>query len=211
MDECNAPKALMSGDFGTIDAMNEMSSTSTGRRLGYMRVSTDSQNELLQRQALEKAGVDALYMDHAVSGTTSRPKLDKMLADIKSGDTVVFYSLSRLSRGTKHPLELSERFERAGVAMLSCTEPIDTTSPAGRFAYTLLAAVATMEREVLVERTKAGLAAARSRGAKIGRPRSLSTADQRHAKMLFDGGSSAEEIAASLRCSKRTVCRALAA
>lgn len=192
--------------------MNNMGSISNGRRLGYMRVSTDSQDELLQRQALEKAGVDALYMDHAVSGTTtSRPKLDKMLADMQRGDTVVFYSLSRLSRGTKHLLELSERFEQAGVGMVSCTEPIDTTSPAGRFAYTLLAAVATMEREVLAERTKAGLAAARSRGAKIGRPRSLSAADQRHAKMLFDGGSSAEEIAASLRCSKRTVYRALAA
>lgn len=103
--------------------MNNMSSTSTGRRLGYMRVSTDSQDELLQRQALEKAGADALYMDHAASGTTtSRPKLDKMLADMQRGDTVVFYSLSRLSRGTKHLLELSERFEQAGVAMLSCTE-----------------------------------------------------------------------------------------
>ncbi|MBN7552376.1 recombinase family protein, partial [Mycobacteroides abscessus subsp. abscessus] len=94
---------------------------------------------------------------------------------------------------------------------LSCTEPIDTTCPAGRFAYTLLAAVATMGREVLAESTKAGLAAARSRGAKIGCPRSLSAADRRHAKMLFDGDSSAEEIAASLRCSKRTVYRALAA
>ncbi|CPV96833.1 site-specific recombinase PinR [Mycobacteroides abscessus subsp. abscessus] len=138
--------------------MDDMSSTLSGRRLGYMRVSTDSQDELLQRQALEKAGVDALYMDHAVSGTTtSRPKLDKMLADMQSGDTVVFYSLSRLSRGTKHLLELSERFERAGVAMLSCTEPIDTTCPAGRFAYTLLAAVATMGREVPAKSTKAGL------------------------------------------------------
>ncbi|SHQ55478.1 site-specific recombinase PinR [Mycobacteroides abscessus subsp. abscessus] len=201
----------MSEGFGTIGAMNEMPSTLSGRRLGYLRVSTDAQDELLQRQALDKAGVDVLYMDHAVSGTaTSRPKLDKMLADMHSGDTVVFYSLSRLSRGTKHLLELSERFEQAGVGMVSCTEPIDTTSPAGRFAYTLLAAVATMEREVLAERTKAGLAAARSRGAKIGRPPSLSTADRRHAKMLFDGGSSAEEIAASLRCSKRTVYRALA-
>ncbi|WP_426316104.1 recombinase family protein [Mycobacteroides abscessus] len=139
------------------------------------------------------------------------PSWTRCLADMQSGDTVVFYSLSRLSRGTKHLLELSEQFERAGVSMVSCTEPIDTTSPAGHFAYTLLAAVATMEREVLAERTKAGLVATRSRGAKIGRPRSLSAADQRHAKMLFDGGSSAEEIAASLRCSKRTVYRALAA
>ncbi|NGX05924.1 resolvase [Mycobacteroides franklinii] len=189
-----------------------MSSTLSGRRLGYLRVSTDSQDELLQRQALDKAGMDVLYIDHPLSGTaTSRPKLDKMLADMQRGDTVVFYSLSRLSRGTKHLLELSERFEQAGVAMVSCTEPIDTTSPAGSFAYTLLAAVATMEREVLAERTKAGLAAARSRGAKIGRPRSLSAADLQHAKMLFDGGSAAEEIAASFRCSKRTVYRALAA
>lgn len=95
---------------------------------------------------------------------TSRPRLDAMLADLRRGDTVVVYSLSRLSRGTTHLMELSERFEHDGITLVSRTEQIDTSTAMGRFFYTVLAAQAAMERELLIERTRAGLEAARAAG-----------------------------------------------
>ncbi len=101
----------------------------TGRRLGYARVSTDEQDEALQVAALERAGIDALYVDHGVSGAaTSRPRFDAMLAALRPGDTVVIYSLSRLSRGMKHLVELGEHFEAEGIGLVSLTESIDTST-----------------------------------------------------------------------------------
>lgn len=115
-------------------------------------------------RALEAAGVDALFIDHSVSGTaTSRPRFDAMLADLRPGDTVVVYSLSRLSRGMNHLVELGEKFEAEGIGLVSLTESIDTSTAMGRFVYTMLAALAAMERDLLAERTCAGLAAARGK------------------------------------------------
>lgn len=182
-----------------------------GRRLGYARVSTDEQDEALQVQALEAAGIDALFIDHGVSGAkTSRPRLDAMLAQVTSGDTIVVYSLSRLSRGMTHLLELADRFERDGISLVSLTEQIDTTTAMGTFTFRLLAALAAMERDLLIERTQAGLAAARAKGRYGGRPAALTADQKRHAQLLAGGGVRAEEIAASLKVSRATVYRALA-
>jgi DNA invertase Pin-like site-specific DNA recombinase len=121
--------------------------TPPARRLGYARVSTDEQDEALQVAALESAGIDALFIDRGVSGAkTSRPRLDAMLEQASTGDTVVVYSLSRLSRGMTHLLELSETFECDGIGLVSLTEQIDTASATGRFTFRLLAALAAMER-----------------------------------------------------------------
>lgn len=183
----------------------------TGRRLGYARCSTDEQDEALQVRALEAAGIDALYIDHGVSGAkTSRPRLDAMLADLQPGDAVVVYSLSRLSRGTTHLMELAERFERDGIALVSRTEQIDTSTAMGRFFYTVLAAQAAMERDLLIERTRAGLEAARAKGRYGGRPAKLTAEQKRHARLLRAGGVAVDEIAASLGASRATVYRALA-
>lgn len=188
-----------------------MTTNITPRRLGYARVSTNDQDEALQVRALEAAGVDALYIDHGVSGTsTSRPRFDAMLADLHPGDTVVVYSLSRLSRGMKHLVELGERFERDSIDLVSLTEAIDTSTAMGRFVYTMLAALAAMERDLLAERTRAGLAAARAKGRYGGRPRKLSDGQKHHAVLLHNGGATADEIAASLGASRATVYRALA-
>lgn len=183
----------------------------TGRRLGYARVSTDEQDEALQVRALERAGIDALYIDHGVSGAAvSRPRFDAMLADLRPGDTVVVYSLSRLSRGMKHLVDLGEQFERDGIGLVSLTEQIDTSTAMGRFVYTMLAALAAMERDLLIERTRAGLEAARAQGRYGGRPAKLTTEQKRHATLLRNGGVAVDEIAASLGASRATVYRALA-
>ena len=182
-----------------------------GCRLGYARVSTDEQDEALQVRALEAAGIDALYIDHGVSGAkTSRPRLDAMLEQAAPGDAIVVYSLSRLSRGMAHLLELADRFERDGIALVSLTEQIDTTTAMGTFTFRLLAALAAMERDLLIERTQAGLAAARAKGRYGGRPAALTADQKRHARLLAAGGVRAEEIAASLKVSRATVYRALA-
>ncbi|WP_018601000.1 recombinase family protein [Mycobacterium sp. 155] len=186
-------------------------SEATGRRLGYARVSTDEQDEDLQVRALERAGIDALYIDHGVSGAAiSRPRFDAMLADLREGDTVVVYSLSRLSRGMKHLVDLGEQFERDGIGLVSLTEQIDTSTAMGRFVYTMLAALAAMERDLLIERTHAGLEAARAKGRFGGRPEKLTADQKRHAVLLRNGGIRVDEIATSLGASRATVYRALA-
>lgn len=189
----------------------ETTARNTARRLGYARVSTDAQDEALQTRALKAAGIDALYVDRGVSGTrTSRPRLDAMLADATAGDAIVVYSLSRLSRGMSHLLELSERFDRDGISLVSLTEQIDTRSAMGTFTFRLLAALAAMERDLLVERTRAGLEAARAAGRTGGRKPALTADQRRHAQLLAAGGVRADDIAQSLGVSRATVYRALA-
>lgn len=163
------------------------------------------------RRALEAAGIDALFIDHGVSGAkTSRPRLDAMLDSARRGDVIVVYSLSRLSRGMNHLLELAERFDCDGIALVSLTEQIDTTTAMGTFTFRLLAALAAMERDLLIERTRAGLGAARAKGRHAGRPRALTPDQKRHAVLLAAGGVRADEIAQSLKVSRATVYRALA-
>lgn len=186
--------------------------TTAGRRLGYAHVSTDAQDEALQTIALERAAIDALFIDHSVSGTrTSRPRLDAMLAQAAMGDTIVVNSLSRLSRGMAHLLDLTERFQRDATALVSLTENLDTTTAMGTFTFRLLAALAAMERDLLAERTRARLDAARAAGRVGGRPRALTADQQRHAQLLAAGGVRADEIAQSLGVSRATIYRALAA
>lgn len=132
-----------------------------------------------------------------------------MLAQAHRGDTVVVYSLSRLSRGMAHLLELAEQFERDGISLVSLTEQIDSNTAMGTFTFRLLAALAAMERDLLIERTEAGLAAARAAGRVGGRPPALTKDQKRHAQLLAAGGVSAVEIASTLKVSRATVYRAL--
>ena len=209
------PQTVSEADLSVGSDTNPDVTTETapaaGRRLGYCRVSTDAQDEALQVRALEAVGIDALFIDHGVSGAkTSRPRLDAMLDQAAAGDTIVVYSLSRLSRGMSHLLELSERFDRDGIGLVSLTEQIDTTTAMGVFTFRLLAALAAMERDLLIERTHAGLAAARAAGRFGGRPAALSADQKRHARLLRAGGVPVDDIASSLSASRATVYRALA-
>lgn len=182
------------------------------RKIGYARVSTDRQDEALQLDALTEHGVDAIFTDHGVSGaTTSRPRLDAALADLHTGDVLVVYSLSRLGRSMSHLLATVESLDERGVGFRSLTEEIDTSSASGRLTFRLFAALAAFERELLSERTRAGIAAARARGAVPGRRPVITAAQLRQARLLVAGGERVGDVAASMGVGRSTLYRALGA
>ncbi len=137
---------------------------------GYARVSTEQQNLDRQIDMLEKYGVDHIYNEKMTGTKRNRPELEKLLERLTEGDTVVVESLSRLGRSTKDLIWLMETFNGRGVNLISLKESIDTTSSTGKLLFTLMSALAQFERDVLADRTKEGLAAARARGRKGGRP-----------------------------------------
>lgn len=175
-------------------------------RIGYARVSTVDQTAVAQLDRLTDAGCERVFTDEAVSGAAaSRPQLDAMLAQLRPGDEVVVYSLSRLGRSTRNLLDLVERFETTGVKLVSLTEAIDTATPSGRMVVTVLAAVAELEREMARDRTLTGLAAARARGRVGGRPHALHPEQVDAARRLRRTGSSIREIAAALTAKRSTI------
>jgi len=179
-------------------------------RLGYARVSTTAQDPQLQLDALTAAGVDRTYVDHASGVATHRPELDKLLEHARPGDTIVIWRLDRLGRSMKHLLELIEDLEARDIALVSLNEQIDTTSANGRLILRLLASLAAFERDLLAERTRAGLEAARKQGRVGGRPKALSPAAQA-ATELYLGRKTVIEIADTLRVSRATVYRHIGA
>jgi DNA invertase Pin-like site-specific DNA recombinase len=179
-------------------------------RLGYVRVSTADQNEDLQRDALTAAGCDRMFVDHASGKLESRPGLDAMLDQLRPGDAVVIWRLDRLGRSLRHLIDLAADLESRGVALVSLKENLDTTTPGGRLIFHVLGALAEFERDLIRERTQAGLAAARARGRVGGRPtvwtpEKLTTAREMHASGDYDVAT----IARVLGVSRATVYRGL--
>jgi len=144
--------------------------------LGYARVSTDDQNLDLQRDALKAAGCERTFEDMASGAKADRIGLAALMTVLRAGDTVVIWRLDRLGRSLKNLIELVERFEAAKVGLRSLQENIDTTSSGGRLVFHLFGALAEFERNLVRERTLAGLAAARARGRMGGRPKRLDPA-----------------------------------
>mgnify|MGYP002274422969 FL=1 len=140
-------------------------------KFGYARVSTEQQNLARQLDMLTQYGVDYIFNEKMTGTKRDRPELNKLLDRMMEGDTVVIESLSRLGRSTKDLIELVELFRERGVHLVSLKEQIDTSTPAGKLLFTLMSAVAQFERDVIAERTKEGLDAARARGHIGGRPR----------------------------------------
>lgn len=140
------------------------------KSIGYARVSTDEQNPALQFDALNKAGCQRIFSDSASGATASRPALEHALSSLKFGDTLVVWKLDRLGRSLSHLMDLVEELERRGVAFRSLSEAIDTSTASGRLLFHVMGALAEFERALISERTRAGMAAARARGAAIGRP-----------------------------------------
>jgi DNA invertase Pin-like site-specific DNA recombinase len=178
--------------------------------IGYARVSSDEQTLHLQQDALQAAGVARLHADEGVSGASSRrPGLDVALADLKSGDVLVVWKLDRLGRSLAHLIQLIAELGKRGVGFRSLTEGIDTTSPAGTLLFHIMGALAEFERSLLIERTRAGIVAARKRGQPIGRPKSMDGAQITHARQLLEQGKTQNEVASLMRVARSTLNRTL--
>ncbi|EFF8886618.1 recombinase family protein, partial [Escherichia coli] len=132
--------------------------------IGYVRVSTNEQNTALQRNALESAGCELIFEDKASGKQTERPGLKKVLRMLSRGDTLVVWKLDRLGRSMRHLVVLVEELRDRGINFRSLADSIDTSTPMGRFFFHVMGALAEMERELIVERTRAGLDAARAEG-----------------------------------------------
>ncbi|MDU9627028.1 recombinase family protein [Escherichia coli] len=163
--------------------------------IGYVRVSTNDQNTELQRNALECAGCERIFEDK-ISGTKSdRPGLKKLLRTLSAGDTLVVWKLDRLGRSMRHLVILVEELRERGVNFRSLTDAIDTSMPMGRFFFHVMGALAEMERELIVERTRAGLEAARAKGRIGGRRPKLTASEWEQAVRLLAAGESRQRVA----------------
>ncbi len=180
------------------------------RLVGYARVSTDDQTTRLQLDALKVAGCDPVFEESESGARRSRPQLDRALAELRPGDTLVVWKLDRLGRSLRDLLDVAEALRERDVALRSLTEHIDTSTAAGKMLYAVLGAVAQFERDVLRERTVAGMRAAKSRGEHIGRPPALSPLQIREAKKMLDRGESPNHVARVLRVGRSTLYRAIA-
>jgi DNA invertase Pin-like site-specific DNA recombinase len=142
--------------------------------IGYARVSTHDQTLDLQTDALKQAGCVQLFTDTVSGAQQERPGLTDALSHLRPGDTLVVWKLDRLGRSLKHLIETVTQLQEQGIGFRSITESIDTTTSGGKLIFHVFGALAEFERDIIRERTKAGLAAARARGRHGGRPRAIS-------------------------------------
>lgn len=178
---------------------------------GYARTSTaDKQTTHLQVDALRAAGCDEIIEDQISGSKDDRPGLNRLLKMIKPTDSVIVWKLDRLGRSVPHLLSLIQEFQNRNVTFKSLTEVVDTSTPSGRFLVTILCAVAEMERNILIQRTKAGIEAAKLRGKIGGRPSKLTDEQIRIARQLLeDPQNSTASIIRSLGISKSTFYRTI--
>lgn len=176
---------------------------------GYARVSTADQNLDRQKDALTKYGIDKLFCEKMSGTKKNRPELDLMLGTIQEGDTIVIESLSRLGRSVRNLSELIDVLNEKGVRLVSLKETIDTTSSTGRLLFTILSSLAQFERDVLVERTREGLNAARARGRCGGRPKTVPKAVQKAVALYQTKQYSVTEVTDLTGVSKATLYRAI--
>lgn len=177
--------------------------------LGYARVSTADQTLDLQSDALSAAGCSRIWTETASGATTSRPQLDDLFSHLRSGDTLVVWRLDRLGRSLPHLLQVVTDLEERGIGFRSVTEAIDTTTAGGKLVFSIFGALADFERNLIRERTSAGLAAARSRGRVGGRPRKMTSSRIAQARRMRDNGMSQVEIADILGVGRTTLYRYL--
>jgi DNA invertase Pin-like site-specific DNA recombinase len=181
-----------------------------GHLLGYARVSTTDQNPDLQIDALKAAGCSRIFTDKASGALDRRPKLDQVLDHLRAGDTLVVWRLDRLGRSLRHLIDTVGQLAERGVGFRSLTEGIDTTTPSGRLVFHIFGSLAEFERELIRERTNAGLAAARARGRKGGRPVSMTPDKVKVARQMYDAREhTVEAIAQTLGVSRKTIYRHL--
>ncbi len=178
--------------------------------LGYARTSMGSQNTNLQTDALAQV-CDRVWIEHA-SGSRrhqDRPELTDLLSHARQGDQVVVWRLDRLGRSTRDLLTIAADLEERGIGLRTLTEAWDTTTPSGRLIFTILSGVAEMERQIIIERTQAGLASARARGHIGGRPTVMTPVKISATRRLVQARGSIEEISGSLGVSRASIYRYL--
>jgi len=184
------------------------------KKIGYARVSTKEQNLDLQIDALKQEGCKTkdIFTEKVSGAKKDRPQLQKMIEHLREGDVIIIWKLDRLGRSLKDLIELVAKFNKMGVGLKSINDPVDTTTSQGKLIFNIFASLAEFERDVIRERTKAGLAAARARGRVGGRPKGLSEEAQSKAEfaaMLYkkvgEEALSITEICKRVGCSKPTL------
>lgn len=181
-------------------------------KYGYARVSTDDQKADMQRTALKKAGCTKLFTDDGLSGATiNRPALRRCIKTLKRGDTLMVWKLDRLGRSLRDLITMLDDLKLRGVKFRSLTEAIDTETPTGRAMWQMIGVLAELERSLISERTRAGVAAAKTRGVKFGRKPKLTTQKVNQARKLIAAGERPEDVADSFKVGRSTLYRALLA
>lgn len=181
-------------------------------KYGYARISTDDQNTALQVAALKKAGVRTpqLFEDKGITGATiKRPALASCLKMLRAGDTLFVWKLDRLGRSLRDLIAILDDLRARGIRFHSLTEAIDTETPTGRAMWQMIGILAELERSLIMERTRAGMKAARARGIRPGPKPKLTRQQIEHARKLWEGGTPPPEIAALMRVSRATIYRGL--
>jgi DNA invertase Pin-like site-specific DNA recombinase len=178
--------------------------------IGYARISTLDQTLALQQDALTQAGCEHIYTDTVSGSVTERPGLTQALSHLRSGDTVVVWRLDRLGRSLAHLIDTIRDLQERGVGLRSLQDQIDTTTSGGKLIFHVFGALAEFERDLIRERTHAGLAAARARGRLFGRPKVLSPQEVKQLRTLAkDDRNTVREICQTLRISRATYYRYL--
>jgi DNA invertase Pin-like site-specific DNA recombinase len=175
--------------------------------VGYARVSTQDQNLELQLSALKNIGCKKLYQDQMSGTKNNRPGLQLALEVLRKGDTLVVWKLDRLGRSVKGLIDLVNKLHKDDIHFKSITDDVDTSSASGRFFFHVMASLAQMERELVAERTKAGLAAAKSQGRIGGRKRKMTKSKIESAKNLLASGVIPKDVAHNLGLSVPTLYR----
>ncbi|MEV0946717.1 recombinase family protein [Rhodococcus sp. NPDC049939] len=178
-----------------------------GSKLGYCRVSTGMQNTDLQLDALRAAGCWRIWTDHASGAKQNRPELQKLFEHLRPGDTLVVWRLDRLGRSLLHLIKLVGELEARGVQLESINDKIETSTPGGKLIFHIFAAIAEFERNLIRERTEAGLIAARERGRVGGRPRAVDDTKGSYIRYLYGQGMSKKRIAEEIGVSTKTITR----
>lgn len=178
-------------------------------KFGYARISTKEQSLNLQIDALNKEGCEKIFSEVVSGAKSERSELTRLLEQVREGDIIVIWKLDRLGRSLKHLVSLVDSLMKRGVGLKSLNDPIDTISTQGRLIYNIFASLAEFERELLIERTQAGLKSARARGRLGGRRKGLSEEAKRKAvlaeALYAQGKQTISEISKGLRISRATL------